>query len=319
MIKYNYVIFHRKCLDGYTGFIILQNSGKIDKHALIFPDVPSATTTPPNINNKNVIIIDVAYKYTVLRDIMHRAKSVTFIDHHITIHDDVKKLKQELGHTNKNIEIIYDEHKSGATLVWDYFYPKKSPPLFVQFIQDNDIGTWKLPNVLEFITALSVKYPLTLKPEVFKMWKELYKTSNVKKLISLGKVYMEYKNYLADEHSKRISVERFPSQQIFDKFPNVFKSPGQYKVVVYNGSPCPSATDVAKLVFKNIKCDFFISWVLNLDREDYVLTFRSMHVDVGQIAKLFNGGGHRLAAAGSIKMKNFNINDLFYGETLPRL
>ena len=39
--------------------------------------------------------MDVAYKYDVLRDIMLKAKSVTFIDHHITIHEDVKRLIKE--------------------------------------------------------------------------------------------------------------------------------------------------------------------------------------------------------------------------------
>ena len=315
-IKYDYVIFHRKCLDGFTGFIILHNTKKILKNALIYPDVPSAVVSPPNIYNKNIIIIDVAYKYNVLRDIVLKAKSVTFIDHHITIHDDVKKIAKEFSH--KNLSIIYDEHKSGATLVWDYFYPKKPRPLFIQFIEDNDIGKWKIPNVYEFITALHVKYPINLKPDTVKMWSKLYKLSTIKKLITLGKTYMEYKNYLTEEHSKRYSVERFPSEKIYSENTHIFRSPGQYKVAVYCGSPCPASSDIAKNIFKNTNCDFFMSWTINLDRKDVVFTFRSEKVDVGLIAKIFNGGGHTLASAGSMKLDDFDIRDLFFGDSLPR-
>jgi oligoribonuclease NrnB/cAMP/cGMP phosphodiesterase (DHH superfamily) len=314
--KYNYVIFHRKCLDGFTGFIILHNTKTILKDALIYPDVPSATIPPPNIYNKDIIIIDVAYKYNVLRDIVLKAKSVTFIDHHITIHDDVKRIAKEFSH--KKLFIIYDEHKSGATLVWDYFYPHKPRPLFIQFIEDNDIGTWKIPNVYDFITALQVKYPINLKPETIKMWSKLFKVSTIKKLIKLGSTYMEYKKFISEEHSKRYSVERFPSDKIYSENKHLFKSPGQYKVAVYCGSPCPASSDISKLILKNNDYDFFMSWVLNLDRKEFVFTFRSLKVDVGEIAKIFNGGGHKLASAGSIKMNGFDIRDLFVGESLPR-
>ena len=101
MVYYNYVIFHRKCLDGFTGFVVLHKSKKIHKSALIYPDVPSAVVTPPNIYNKDVIIIDVAYKYDVLKSICLDAKSVTFIDHHVTIRDDVKRLSDELNDEKK--------------------------------------------------------------------------------------------------------------------------------------------------------------------------------------------------------------------------
>ena len=105
---------------------------------------------------------------------------------------------------------------------------------------------------------------------------------------------------------------------IYKKFTDNFKKPGQYVVAVYNGSPCPTVNDVSSDIFKKYDCDFFVSWVLNLDRKEYVLTFRSKEVDVGSIAKLFNGGGHTLAAAGSFKTSEYDITDLFFSESLVR-
>jgi oligoribonuclease NrnB/cAMP/cGMP phosphodiesterase (DHH superfamily) len=311
---YNYVIYHKKCPDGFTGFFILHQSGLIHKNAKIMPDVPSARNPPPNIYG-DVIIIDVAYKYDILKEIIKNAKSVLFIDHHITIREDVLRLEKEF--TNK-FKSIYDDKKSGATLVWDFIYPKKKHPKFIDLIEDNDIGKWELPNVKDFITGFSVNYDLKLNYENIKKFKSLFKNTTIQKIIKVGKIYNEYKKFLTNENSTRISLERFPSEQIYKEYSEFFNKPGQYKVAVYCGSSCPSASELAKKVFEDTKADFFISWVLNLDRKEYVLTFRSEKIDVGSIAKLFNGGGHLYAAACSFKMNKYNITDLFLGESMPR-
>jgi nanoRNase/pAp phosphatase (c-di-AMP/oligoRNAs hydrolase) len=311
---YDYVIYHKRCFDGFTGFIILHNSNTIKKHALIYPDVPSATTIPPNIKNKNIIIIDVAYKYEILKEIVRNAKFVTFIDHHVTIADDIYKLSKEF----KNLYIFYDKNKSGATLTWKFFFPKKTIPLFVKYVEDNDIGKWEMKDVHNFMTAFSVKYDPSPKRENLIEWRKLYSNKTVTELINLGKIYNQYKSHLTEEHSKRFSIQKFPSEKIYNSHTDLFKKPGQYTVALYCGNPCPSASDVAKKIFEKYDCDFFIGWTLNLDRKEYVLIFRSKTVNIGEIAKIFNGGGHELAAAGSIKMDSFSIEDLFMGVSIQR-
>ena len=91
---YNYIIFHKGCIDGFTGFFILHNSNSIDPNALIYPDVPYATKPPPNVHDKDVIIIDVAYKNNIILEIIKHARSVVFIDHHDTIKNDVLEIKK---------------------------------------------------------------------------------------------------------------------------------------------------------------------------------------------------------------------------------
>lgn len=312
---YNYVIFHKKCPDGFTGFFILHKSNQIHKNALIYPDVPSAKNIPPNIDNKDLIIIDVAYKYNVLREIILKAKSILFIDHHITIRNDVLKLEEEFPEKFKS---IYNEKKSGATLTWEYLYPNKKHPYFIDLIEDNDIGKWELPNIKDFMSGFSVNFDLKLNDINLKKFNILFKKSTIKQLINKGKIYNEYKKYLTQENSTRISIERFPSDNIYKEYKDKFKKPGQYKVAVYCGSSCPNPTELADKILNDTKCDFFISWVLNLDRDEYVLTFRSFNVNVGEIAKLFNGGGHTYAAACSFKTNKYDITDLFLGESIPR-
>ena len=314
-MRFNYVIYHKNCLDGFTAFFLLHEAKKIDKSALIYPDVPSAKSIPPNIQNRDILIVDVAYSYDIIKDIIIKARSVTFIDHHITIHAGMIELAKKFS----KLELIYDDTKSGATLMWKYLYGNLKPPKFIRYIEDNDIGKWEMKDCKEFITALRVKYSTKLNFKTLKKWNKLYRDSTIKKLISLGKVYTEYKTFLAEDNSKRFTMERFPSEKFYEKYSQIFKKPGQYKVAVYCGTPCPTSQEISEFIFKNYSCDFMISWVLNLEKKDYVLTFRSKHVDVGEIAAALGGGGHKLAASGVVKMNDFSIDELFYGSSLPRV
>ena len=309
MLKYyNYVIYHKKCPDGFAGFFILHKAKKIDKNAIIFPDVPGAKVVPSNIDNKDVIIIDVAYKANIVREIIMRAKSLLFIDHHITIHEEIKELQNQFS---DKFRYIFNNNKSGATLTWDFLYPKKKHPYFIDLIEDNDIGRWKMPNIKNFMTGFSVNYDLKLTFDNIKKFNSLLNKSTINKLINKGKIYNEYKSYLTTENASRYSVKKFPSNLIYKKFNNFFSKPGQYKVAVYCGSSCPGPSDLAEKILKESDCDFFIAWVLNFDRNEYILTFRSININVGEIAKLFNGGGHTYAAACSFKIDKYNINDIF--------
>lgn len=313
---YDYVIFHKGCLDGFTSFIILHKTGKIGENSQIYPDVPSAIKSPPQIDGKDVIIMDVAYKYEILKNICERAKSVTFIDHHVTIHDDVIKMKEELE--NSSVKIIYDENECGASLTWKYFNKYKSLPLLVRYIKDNDIGTWKLKHTHAFISGLSTKYDMTIDRHNIQKWTNLFDSNIIKKIIKRGKIYYEYIDHLLEMNYKKYSMESFPSEQIYEEHTSYFKKPGEYKVAVICGGGCPNPSLLGLKVMEMIDCDFVIMWNLHMDKKEYILAFRSKVVDVGKIAQMFGGGGHKLASACSFPLSKYNIQDLFFPQSLPR-
>jgi oligoribonuclease NrnB/cAMP/cGMP phosphodiesterase (DHH superfamily) len=279
---------------------------------MIFPDVPSARHVPPHIAGKNIIIIDVAYKKDILEEIISVAKKVTFIDHHDSIHNDILSMNVKYPH-----EIIYNERKCGSELTWEYFFGNKPVPKFIDYINDNDIGAWKLSNTLPFITGLEVNYKTDPTKSTIKQWTKLFRTKEVISLIKIGRIYMEYKNHLLEENYKRYSMESFPSKLVCDKFPDDFTKEGQYRVALLNTN-CPGASLLGVKVLANIDCDFVIMYTYNMDRKDYVLMFRSKKIDVGSIAKVFGGGGHKLASACSIHSNEFKIDDLFGDASLPR-
>lgn len=322
MHNYNYVIYHKHCPDGFAGFYLLTKTGLITKSAIIYPDQPSATEIPPDITDKDVIIIDVAYKMPVLEGIISKAKRVIHIDHHDSIRNDVMTLVTK--YKDKFIS-VYDVKESGCSLVWKHFIDylegynnSNKLPKFIKYIKDNDTGTWKIANTNPFMVSLDVHYRTDPTPEWLAKWDKLFDIHEVKKMIKTGQFYLRYQRNIIEDNARRYTLEKFPSELVYNDNKHLFKKAGQYTVAVYNGSGCPSGTLIAKKILSDVNCDFVILWTLHMEKKEYILSFRSVTTNVGEIAKLFGGGGHILAAACSIPVKKYNITDLFFAESLGR-
>jgi len=280
-------------------------TGLFKKNHIIYPDVPSSSNVPPNIDGKNVISIDVAYKPSIIKEIAKRANKYLFIDHHKTNIDDIKKLKLKEPH-----KIIYKIDECGASLVWKYFYGNKKMPQFLKYIKDNDLGHWKLADTLPFISYLEVNYPLN--PTLYSIykWNSLMDPVYLKKIISKAKIYEEYKTHLIKLNARRYTIKKFPSKDFSIKTSKDLSKIGKYKVAVI-GNGCPSVSLVGKYVMDNVNCDFCMIWAYRLDTKEYIVSLRSKEVDIGEIAKSYGGGGHKLAAAFSFDGTKYTIDDLF--------
>lgn len=316
--KFNYIIFHRGCLDGFAGYFVSHISGRLTKDVEIYPDKPYSTKIPPNISNKDILIIDVAYKKEILELIFKEAKSVVFIDHHVSIKEDVEVLYKKYNNTG-NITILYDDTMCGSTIAWKYFFGRDKIPQFLKYVEDQDTGKWMYPQTKPFIYALKVHYHLSTEGKSINKWFRLLKQEHVDKMIKRGKYMKRYNKHLVNIALPKYTLQLFPSQKIYNKKPSLFKNVGQYKVVVYCGLNCPSVTDLAQSAFKYIDCDFCIMWIYDIDKKMYVMSLRSKEVDIGQICKLFGGGGHKLAGGCSFQATEYKIDDLFHGKSLPRI
>jgi nanoRNase/pAp phosphatase (c-di-AMP/oligoRNAs hydrolase) len=312
--KYNYIIYHNKCLDGFSGLFVIMLSNQISSDVFIYSSDPYIKTLPPNIEGKNIIIVDVAYNPSLIKEISEKANKLLFIDHHISIRDEIQNLSLQPPH-----KVIYDQTKSGATLAWDYFHKYKKTPWFLKYIEDNDLGKWQYENTLAFKAGLEVLYKLDHSKQNLQKWKQLLKNSEVINLIKIGKKYEEYKNFLLQKNSKFYSLEKFPSTKIATiyKDSNELKTPGKYTVAVVNGG-CPDASLLGHKIAEDVKCDFVLIWSLNLSNKKYICQLRSNKTKVDSIAAVFGGGGHELASAFSFSSERYNITDLFYPNSLPR-
>ena len=300
--KYNYIIYHNYCLDGFTGFYLFMKSNKWKKNPIVYPDVPSAKEVPPNINNKNVIIIDVAYHPDILQQIINRANKVLYIDHHETHINKIKKMKQ--------IIVIYNINKSGASLVWDHFFHNMTMPKFVKYVEDNDIGRWGDDDTLPFVASMEIYFNLKPNFKNLKKWDKLLDDKYVDSLVKRGKIIMQYKNHLMDKYSKKYSIKYFPSKMVADIDKTTLNKIREYKVAVIN-SRCPTLSLLGKKIVDTVDCDFVILWIYIIDKKEYHVSLRSKEVNVSDIAKYMGGGGHKLASAFSFSSNDFRIDDLF--------
>ena len=297
--KFNYIIYHNRCFDGYTGFYLFMKTDKWAKKPIVYPDVPSAKTVPPDINGKNIIIIDVAYKAHIIKKIAEKCNKLLFIDHHISIKDDIKELKLKKPH-----EVIYDVNECGATLTWKYFYKTKKMPQFVKYIRDNDIGKWEIKETLPFISFLEVNFELNPDKNTLNHWDKLLDKKYLKNAVDTGVKYNEYKNHLIKYNSKQNIIRQFPGP----KFKHI--STKKYNVAVLNNK-CPSLSLLGKYVVNNVKCDFALLWSYNMKAKKYIIGLRSNKADISGIAKALGGGGHKLASGCAIDATKYTIDDLF--------
>jgi nanoRNase/pAp phosphatase (c-di-AMP/oligoRNAs hydrolase) len=291
------VIYHKNCPDGFMGLVICT---KALKKIEVIHDVPSANSISYEYNNRNVIVIDVAYKPEIIYQLISKCKSLLLIDHHVTFHNVIRKIK------DNKFTYVYDSNKSGCLLAWEYFYPKTKIPLAIQYISDDDTGTWKMKKTLQFVSALSVKYEID--KENVKKWFNLFRDEEAKKLEVIGKVFLEYTNFLLKIKSKNFATMLFPSAEVLKKYPLLGKTPNVYNVTVHNGS-CPNTTAIGKYILNKTKCDICFIYSYHIIDDKYWISMRSTDVDVSEIAKIFGGGGHKYAAAFSLT--NYNIRNLF--------
>lgn len=303
---FNYIIYHDNCFDGFAGFYIFMKTRKWDKNPIVYPDNPFSNKIPPNIKDKNVIIIDVAYSAKLIEQISHEANMILFIDHHVTIAKDIQNLKLPNPH-----KIIYDVDECGASLVWKHFFKNKSMPKFVEYIRDNDIGLWKMKHTFDFMVFIEMNLPTDPNMKSLKKWDMLLNIEYLNNAITKGQIYNEYKEHLIKYNSRRHSIVKFPSKKFTIYGNPVLGYTGKYKVAVINGG-CPSTSLVGKYIVENFDCDFCLIWSYNIKNKKYVISLRSNKTNVGVIAKEFGGGGHKFASAFSLSSYDISIDELFY-------
>ena len=108
------VLYHAGCPDGFGAAWACWN--KFGDNAEYIPVKHGAS--PPNVEGRNVIIVDFSYPEPILLEMERVAESLVLIDHH-------KSAIKELSHLSF---CHFDENFSGAYLAWKYFFGESSIP-----------------------------------------------------------------------------------------------------------------------------------------------------------------------------------------------
>jgi nanoRNase/pAp phosphatase (c-di-AMP/oligoRNAs hydrolase) len=309
---FNYIIYHEGCIDGFAGFFFATIADRLTTDVIIHGAQPSATHPPNNIAGNDIIIIDVAYNKEILEAIFKVAKSVVYIDHHISSKNEIQVLYEKYN-KNKNIKIIFNDNWCAATLAWSYFFGEKKMPLFLKYIDDHDTGKWLNPKTKPFVMALRVYYRTEAKKNNITEWHTLLDKKRVSKLVKIGSYMKLYNDSLISKYVEIHTLKKFPSQKVYEMNPDIFNKLGQYTVAVFLGHTFVSELgDEVSKRFPHV--DFCIFWVYNLNKKIYILSLRSNRVDLSVICKMFGGGGHKGAGAFTFSSDKIALDELFYNK-----
>lgn len=252
-------IYHSNCADGFgAAWAVWKALGnKAYYHAGVYQ------SPPPDVINKQVILVDFSYKRSVMEWVIAQAKSVLILDHHKTAIEDLEGLEG----MNSNFSL----EKSGAMLAWEHFHPSKEPPQLIKHIQDRDLWKFELEGTRE-IQAAVFSYPYT-----FAAWEKLM-TMDISQLRQEGEA-IERKHFKDIDELLKVTTRRM----------NI----AGYNVPVANLPYIHSSDAGHKLGEKE---PFAACYMDNPDGRVFSLRSRPDGVDVSEIAKQFGGGGHKNAA-----------------------
>jgi hypothetical protein len=248
------ILYHDNCPDGFgAAYAAWKKYGDTAtyipvRHGNPPPDMPPGS---------EVYIIDFAYSRTTL-ETLAAAHTLQVLDHHKTAEEDLRGLP--FAH--------FDMHKSGAVLAWEYFHPGTEVPLLLQYVQDQDIWTWKLPEAQEVCTALNL-YAFD-----FEVWDQL----SVETLTQEGRVALRFKQQLVERLCEKAEMLNFAG----------------HTVPVVN-TPLFASEVGNELCLRHPEADFAACYSQQGEVRKWSL--RSVgDFDVSAVAKPFGGGGHRNAS-----------------------
>lgn len=271
--KVDLVIYHDPCADGMGAAFIVWYYMMInwpEKDIEFFPT--AHYTKPPDVTGKNVLIVDFSYNKQVIEQMIVDSKSLLIIDHH-------KSAEAELSDIPDDHKIFMMDH-SGAMLTWMYYFPTVDPPLIIQYVEDRDIWTNKLPLVKEY-AAWFFAQPLS-----FELFQNYMIDENFEFVLQTkGRAYRELNDSYISDLSSRAAI----------KFVRINR---KYYFIASVNSVILKSDIGNKILDVYPNCSFSLVHSVDDRADGTSMSLRSsdQHVDVSTIATQFGGGGHRNAS-----------------------
>jgi hypothetical protein len=262
-------IYHARCQDGFTAaWAVWKRFGNAVRYIPADYDTPP----PPDLAGEHVVIVDFSFKGPTMRAIAAQAASVLVLDHHKSAQAELEPLFSE-----ELIGGVFDMHRSGAMLAWDWYHGGDWVPALVQHVQDRDLWQFKLEGTREIAAALfSYDYS-------FDMWE----------ILSMRVEDYLGRSLLVKEGS---AIARARQKELHELLPTLTR-------MVSIGGHLVPAVNVPKSMGSEA-CDMLAKGhpfaAYYFDRADGLREFglraRGSGIDVAAIAERYGGGGHATAA-----------------------
>lgn len=271
------VLYHANCADGFcAAWVAHRFFGSQAEYVPVQYGDP-----PPNVDNREVFILDFSYKRPVMNAMVGKARTIVVCDHHKTAAAELAEFYSTNSATIKTITrnqavvyCIFDMEKSGGRLAWEFFFPNENRPWLVDYTEDRDLWRWKLPRSRE-VSAYLASHKHNF--ESWDVWANGGSGSWWEDIVSQGAAILRYQSQLVD------SLCATAVEVTIDG----------HKVFAANTS-CLFSEVAGKLA---IDRPFGAAWFIRSDgTKQWSLRSRDNGVDVSEVAKKYGGGGHRNAA-----------------------
>lgn len=297
ILNFDVIVYHSPCNDGSTALWC----------AYYYKDIPEKIACKagvnPNIvvNNKNILFVDLCPTFDYLFEICKTAKNVVILDHHKTSLDSYELYKNKCPN---NLQINMDMSRSGCQITWDYFFPDKARPWFVDYVGDRDLWAWKKSkskeiNQVFFDNNMLDPYFLD---NITKLLD--YTNENFDDLIKEGTILLKIQKKHLDIASNR-AVEA--SMGVNEKIYNIWLG------TTTTADRSDLGNVLANKPLSNGQLpDFSATWVYEPKLREWWISLRGHKnsPDLSEIAKVFGGGGHRASSGLTIKSPK-TLHDIF--------
>lgn len=267
-------IYHANCADGFGAAWAVRHALGADNVEFL----PGHYGQPaPDVEGRDVIIVDFSYPYELLVLLGHQARSILIIDHHKTAAEALTQLQPapatfgEWATSTQRVGTVFDMERSGAGLTWDYFNPGKPRPFLIDHIEDRDLWRFKLEGTRE-IQASLFSYPYD-----FAVWDDLMDAPT------------------ATLYADGLAIERKHHKDVAELVTGSKRrmNIAGHDVPVAN-LPYIHSSDAGHLMAQGEP--FAACYQDTTENRYFSLRSSEEGLDVSEIAKLYGGGGHRNAA-----------------------
>lgn len=267
-------IYHGNCADGFGAAWVVRQAlaaANVDFHAAAY-DKPA-----PDVAGRSVIIVDFSYPLEALQQMAETATSILVIDHHKTAAEALAQLPKAPSsyllwmESYDQLTALFDMHRSGAGMTWDFFFPDQPRPPLINHIEDRDLWQFKLEGTRDVMAAVFSH------PQDFATW-DLLMADHIEALRLDGN-----------------AIERKQQKDIADlvasnsRYMNI----GGITVPAIN-LPHTMASDAGHLLSQGQP--FAAIYWDTAEGRQFSLRSTDAGEDVSAIAKQYGGGGHRNAA-----------------------
>ena len=251
------VLYHAECTDGFGA------AWAIWKRYPEAEFVPANHGHPPPIScaGRKVVIVDFSYSRPILEDMAKQAAALQVLDHHITAQAALNGLPY----------VHFDLNTSGAVLAWEWAHGTPVPWL-LQYVQDKDLWTWKLPGSREVSAGLNSH------PYDFTVWDSLKKDT----LEQEGRAILRFEQELVKKIIRNTMSVRFEGETV----------------------PCVHSAILTSQIGEQLSHgrSFCLIWHDRKGRRHFSLRSEDGGADVARIAVKYGGGGHTHAAGFSVPL-----------------